>query len=74
MDDAGFREVFRGSPIRRAKLQGLRRNAAMAMGNSGEARFLSVLHKMEDEADPVVAEAASWAAAKIRSKAATDSV
>jgi epoxyqueuosine reductase len=74
MDDAGFREVFRGSPIRRAKRQGLRRNAALAMGNSGEARFLPVLHKMEDEADPVVAEAASWAAAKIRSKAATDSV
>jgi epoxyqueuosine reductase len=74
MDDAGFREVFRGSPIRRAKRQGLRRNAALAMGNSGEARFLPVLHKMEDEADPVVAEAARWAAAQIRSKAATDSV
>jgi len=72
MDDAGFREVFRGSPVRRAKRQGLRRNAALAMGNSGEARFLPVLRKMEGEEDTVVADAAKWAAAKIRSKTATD--
>jgi len=65
MDEAGFREVFRGSPIRRAKRQGLRRNAALAMGNSGEGRFLPLLRKMEREEDPVVADAASWAAAKI---------
>jgi epoxyqueuosine reductase len=65
MDEAGFRDVFRRSPIRRAKRQGLRRNAALAMGNSGEGRFLPLLRKMEREEDPVVAEAASWAAAKI---------
>ena len=71
MDDGGFREVFRGSPVRRAKRQGVRRNAALAMGNSGEARFLPVLRKMEGEEDPVVAEAAKWATAKIRSISAT---
>jgi epoxyqueuosine reductase len=71
MDEAQFREVFRGSPIRRTKRQGLRRNAALAMGNSGEARFLSVLEKMESEEDPVVAEAVSWARAKIGSKTDT---
>jgi len=65
MDDAEFRMVFRGSPVRRAKRQGLRRNAALAMGNSGEARFLPVLRKMEGEEDPVVADAAKWAAARL---------
>ena len=72
MDEAQFREVFRGSPIRRAKRQGLRRNAALAMGNSGEARFLPVLQKMENDEDPVVAEAVTWATARVRSKHTTD--
>jgi epoxyqueuosine reductase len=71
MDDAEFREVFRGSPVRRAKRQGLRRNAALAMGNSGEDRFLPALRKMEGDEDTVVAEAAKWATAKIRSVIAT---
>src|ERR1700704_1756903 len=64
MDDGGFQEVFRGSPVRRAKRQGLRRNAALAMGNSGEDRFLPALRKMEDDEDTVVADAARWATAK----------
>jgi len=67
MDEAEFRETFRGSPIRRTKCQGLRRNAAIAMGNSGEGRLLEALEKMEQEDDPVVADAAKWAAAKLRS-------
>ena len=66
MDEARFREAFRGSPIRRAKRQGLRRNAALAMGNSGEGRFLSVLETMERDEDPVVADAAKWAAKKLK--------
>ena len=70
MDETQYREVFRGSPIRRAKRQGLRRNAALAMGNSGQAEFLHVLEKMENENDEdrVVAESATWAIAKIRSE------
>ncbi len=67
MDEAQFSEVFRGSPIRRAKRQGLRRNSALAMGNSGEGKFLAVLQRMEGDEDPVVAEAAAWASARIRS-------
>ena len=67
MDEAQFREVFRGSPIRRTKRQGLRRNSALAMGNSGEGKFLPVLETMETDEDPVVAEAAAWASARIRS-------
>ena len=55
-----FREKFRGSPIRRTKRTGLRRNAAIAMGNSGDRRFMSVLEQLQADDDPVVAESARW--------------
>lgn len=61
-----FRSAFRGSPIRRAKLAGLRRNAAVAMGNSGEARFLPLLEKLASGEDAMLAEHARWAADKLR--------
>ena len=60
-----FREKFRASPVRRAKQKGIRRNAAIAMGNSGEAGFKPVLEKLRTDEDPVVAESAAWALRKI---------
>jgi len=56
-----FREKFRGSPIRRTKRTGVRRNAAIAMGNSGNRRLLPVLKKLAADEDSVVAESANWA-------------
>jgi epoxyqueuosine reductase len=61
MTAEGFRETFRGSPIRRAKHKGIRRNAAIAMGNSGDSRFQPILQKLRVDEDPVVAESADWA-------------
>ncbi len=61
-----FAETFRGSPVRRAKLSGLRRNAVVAMGNSGNGKFISILERLSSDPDPVVAEHASWALAKLR--------
>jgi epoxyqueuosine reductase len=66
MDEVEFRKVFRGSPIRRAKRQGLRRNAALAMGNSGNPEFLPVLQTMERDEDSIVADAAQWAVLKLK--------
>jgi epoxyqueuosine reductase len=60
-----FREKFRGSPVRRAKRSGLRRNAAVAMGNSGDGSFLPVLDALAKDEDPVVAESADWAKRKL---------
>jgi epoxyqueuosine reductase len=60
-----FREKFRGSPIRRTKRTGLRRNAAIAMGNSGDARFIPALEKLQADDDPVVAESARWAVERL---------
>ena len=56
-----FRDRFRGSPIRRTKHSGLRRNVAIAMGNSGSTQFLPVLQRMLNDPEPSVSESASWA-------------
>ena len=60
-----FRRAFRGSPVKRAKRAGLRRNAIIAMGNSGERKFLPSLHKLSSDEDKVAAESAAWASKKI---------
>lgn len=56
-----FRAAFRGSPIRRAKRSGLRRNAVVAMGNSGERGLVPLLQQLAHDPDPIVAEHAEWA-------------
>jgi epoxyqueuosine reductase len=68
MREEGFKEKFRGSPIRRAKLSGLRRNAVIAMGNSGDETFTPTLKKLCEDSDPVVAEHARWALAALDQK------
>jgi epoxyqueuosine reductase len=62
-----FREAFRGSPIRRTKRSGLRRNAILAMGNSGKQDFVPLLNTLTADEDPVVAESARWALAELES-------
>ncbi len=57
-----FREVFRGSPVKRAKRNGLRRNALIAIGNSGDQSAISVAERATADVDPAVAEAGRWAA------------
>jgi epoxyqueuosine reductase len=61
MQQEEFHAVFRRSPVRRAKLSGLRRNAVIAMGNSGNKKFMPTLKKLTDDSDPIVAEHARWA-------------
>jgi len=56
-----FRHTFRGSPIRRAKHAGLRRNCLIAIGNSGNKEFRPLAEKLALDADESVAEAAVWA-------------
>jgi len=63
---ADFREKFRGSPLKRAKHSGLRRNALIAIGNSGEQGLLAVVERAESDADPTVAEAAQWARSRLK--------
>ena len=66
MDESEFERRFNGSPVRRAKFAGFRRNVAIAMGNSGQARYLAILERWAEDDDAVVAEAARWAAQRLR--------
>jgi epoxyqueuosine reductase len=61
MSGEEFRAIFRGSPIRRTKRSGLRRNAAIAMGNSGNREFLPLLDQLAADEDESVSQSARWA-------------
>ena len=67
-----FREVFRGSPVKRAKRDGLRRNVAIAMANSGDERFLPMLRELSEDPDAMVAEHARWGLERLMSAAKAD--
>jgi len=71
LDSAGFTRVFRGSPVERTRRQTsrrklFRRNVAIAMGNSGQPEFLPQLETWAAGYEPVLAEAAGWAADRLR--------
>jgi epoxyqueuosine reductase len=66
MDEAEFEARFNGSPVRRAGFWGLRRNVAIAMGNSGLGRFAPWLEPWCEAADEGLRAAARWALEKVR--------
>ncbi len=70
LDDAGFRSLFSGSPIKRIGRNRMVRNAAIAAGNSGDTRLVPVLERLVADDDAVVAEAAKWALGALTSAAA----
>jgi epoxyqueuosine reductase len=61
-----FREKFRGSAIKRTKRSGLRRNAVIAMGNSGNRGFLPALENLKTDEDKAVSESAEWALSRLQ--------
>jgi len=61
-----FRQTFARSPNLSARRNGVRRNAAIAMGNSGRREFLPVLDRLAADEDRTVAECARWAANQLR--------
>jgi epoxyqueuosine reductase len=61
-----FQKNFRGSPVKRARYSGLRRNAVSAMGNSGAPGFLPQLGKLAEDPDGDVADHARWAMQEIQ--------
>jgi epoxyqueuosine reductase len=72
LDDAGFRRLFSGSPIKRVGRDRFVRNCLIAAGNSGNVALEAPVRALLDDPDPVVAEAAEWALAKILSVAEGD--
>ncbi len=65
LDDAGFRARFSGSPIKRIGRDRFVRNVLYAIGNSGDRGLRQVAQKLCDDGDPVVADAARWAVARL---------
>jgi epoxyqueuosine reductase len=68
LDESEFREIFRGSAIKRAKWRGMIRNACVALGNSRIApgtlqhhRAIELLERLAGSPDAVIAEHARWA-------------
>lgn len=69
MDAPEFKRSFKGSPLERTRRKRLRRNVAIAMGNSGEPSFLPRLREWAQDEDEVLAETARWALKKVEAKA-----
>lgn len=69
MTQEEFSAAFRGSPMKRAKLRGLKRNAAVVLGNVGTVEDVDVLERALDDEETLVREHAAWALERIRSSA-----
>ena len=65
LNDADFRQKFSGSPIKRIGRDRFVRNVLYAIGNSGESTLCQSAQNLCGDSDPVVAEAARWAVAKL---------
>ena len=61
LDDASFRKVFAGSPIKRTGRDRFLRNVLIAIGNSGDPALRAHAEKLRDDASPLVAATARWA-------------
>jgi len=67
LDDAGFRALFSGSPIKRIGRDRFVRNCLYAAGNSGNTQLVNPVDALLDDPDPAVADAAGWAKNRLTS-------
>jgi epoxyqueuosine reductase len=61
LDDDGFRQLFRKSPIKRIKRRGFLRNVCVALGNIGTREDLPALEAASLDSEPLISEHARWA-------------
>jgi len=66
LDDAAFRTLFRGSPIKRIKRPRFLRNVCVALGNVGTIEDLPALERAAVDPEPLIAEHAQWAVRQIQ--------
>ena len=65
LDDAGFRALFSGSPIKRIGRDRFVRNCLYAAGNSGDQTLVKPVRALLGDPDPAVADAAAWALTRL---------
>jgi len=65
LDEDGFRQRFRRSPVRRTKRRGLLRNVCIAMGNSGQLAFVDELVSVLQDEEPLIRGHAAWALGRL---------
>ena len=65
LDDAAFRARFAASPVKRIGRDRFVRNVLIAIGNSGDPSLRPAAARLIADPDPVVAEAAQWALARL---------
>ena len=65
LDEAAFRRLFAGSPIKRTGRDRFVRNVLVAIGNSGDAGLLPAVERRLGDAAAVVRGAAAWAAGRL---------
>ena len=68
--EPAYLDTFRGSPLKRARREGLARNAAVVLGNEGAAEDVSALAEALGHADATVRGHAAWALGRIGGAAA----
>jgi epoxyqueuosine reductase len=71
IDEMTYQQRFRHSAIKRAKRQGLRRNAAVALGNLRDPRAVPALRAALHDDDPIIRGHAAWALGRIGGAEAT---
>jgi len=65
LDDASFRQIFAGSPIKRIGRDRMTRNALIAAGNSGDAELIEPVANLLADKAPIVRGAAIWALSQL---------
>ncbi len=65
LDEAAFRQRFKGTPLERVKRWGLLRNVCVALGNIGDRDALPALRRAASDPEPLIAEHARWAIEQI---------
>jgi epoxyqueuosine reductase len=61
LDDAAFRRLFSGSPVKRIGRDRFIRNCLIAAGNSGDKALFPIVEVLQNDPHADVAEAADWA-------------
>jgi len=72
LDDASFRALFAGSPIKRTGRNRLRPQCADRPRNSGDAGALPVIERLLEDPSPLVRGAAVWALARLADQGEID--